>query len=147
MTKLSGRSLLILELSILLAFFLFAAVTCTYMFVKASGEAKDAEALGKAVVKTTSIAETLKATDGSLSKSGSLLGEKSSYAKEGDTLTLYMGSDMNPSSKSAAAYTASVTKKKQGLMWDFDILIRDNEDSTVVYELEFNTIRGEAKGK
>lgn len=145
MTKMSGKSLLLLELSILLVFFLFAAVTCTYMFVKASGEAKDAEALGKAVVKTTSIAETLKARDGNLSKTGALLGEKSSYTTGEDTLTLYLGETMEPVSKSAASYTAVVTKDKKGILNEYVITIKDNEDSTVVYELDFKSIAEEGK--
>lgn len=147
MAKMSGKSLLLLELSILLAFFLFAAVTCTYMFVKASGEAKDAEALNKAVVKTTSIAETLKATDGSLDSTGGLLGEKSTYTTNDDELTLYLDHDMAPAARSGAAYTASVTKAKSGACNEYEILIRDTEDSEVVYALTFKAIRGGGASK
>ncbi|MBQ8151726.1 MAG: hypothetical protein IJ070_03045 [Firmicutes bacterium] len=141
MTKLSGKSLLLLELSILLAFFLFAAVTCTYMFVKAAGQAEDAEALNKAVVKTTSIAETLKATDGKLSKTGNLLGGKSTYETEDNQLTLYLDEAMAPSGKSGAAFTAKVEKTKNGLCNDYVILVRNTEDGEVVYRLEFSAIR------
>ncbi len=141
MTKMSGKSLLLLELSILLAFFLFAAVTCTYMFVKASGQAQDAEALSKAVVKTTSIAETLKAENGNLTRSATRMGGRASYETEEDTLTLYMDENMNPASKTSAAYTATVTKEASHNLWLYGILIRDNEDSTVVYELDLKSVK------
>lgn len=145
MTDTSRKTLLRTELLILLAFFIFAAVTCTYMFMKAYDEAKDAEALGKAVVKTTSIAETLKAKKGDLAKTGALLGEKSSYETGDDSLTLYLGSSMEPVSRSAAAYTAVVTKEKKGLLDEFVITVRESEESTVVYELDLKAVTGGGK--
>lgn len=141
MTKLSGRSLLLLELSILLAFFLFAAVTCTYMFVKASGQAQDAEAINKAVVKTTSIAETLKSSKGDLDKTGSLLGNKASYTIKDDQLLLYLDETMAPATQSSAVYVAKIQKKKSGIANAYQVLIKRNEDNAALYSLDFKGLR------
>lgn len=141
MNRLSGRSLLILELAILLGFFVFSAVACSYMFVKASNKANDAEALNEAVVETISIAETLKAYDGSLNKTGARVGEGGAYEISNDILYVYLDYDMKPVSKSNQVYVASVSKSKDGKCNVYTIRISLSDDNSKVYELTFKNIR------
>lgn len=141
MNRLSGRSLLILELAILLGFFVFSAVACSYMFVKASNTANDAEALNEAVVETTSIAETLKANNGNLKKTGSRIAQSGSYDISNDILYVYLDSNMDPVSKSNQVYLASVSKSKDGKCNEYTIRISEADNNSKVYELTFKSIR------
>ena len=147
MNKLSGKSLLTLELVILLAFFLFGSVTCAVIFVKADSRADEAKALENAVVRSTSIAETLKAVDGDLAKTGNRIGNRSSYDTADDMLLIYFDEDMQPVSKSRAVFTAQVSSQIEGKCRKYHIEFLRSEDKISIYALDFKGIREGGAGK
>ncbi|MDO4393031.1 MAG: hypothetical protein Q4C80_01285 [Bacillota bacterium] len=147
MNKLSGKSLLTLELVILLAFFLFGSVTCAVIFVKADKRADEAAALENAVTRSTSIAETLKSVNGNLSKTGNRISQRNCYDIVDGKLFIYFDENMQPVAKVRSTFTALVTREASGKCSKYTIEFTKNEDSSKVYSLEFKAVRKGASSK
>ncbi|MBQ0078555.1 MAG: hypothetical protein KBS66_01510 [Eubacterium sp.] len=145
--RLSGKSLLIIELSILLVFFVAASAVCVNMFTKASEKAENANVLNEAVVETTTIAETLKACNGDLTKTGKHIAATSDYELGEGTLTIYYDDDMNPIAKGNSTYTATITQEKDGKLFIYAIDIKANDARKPVYHLDFQAIKRGGKVK
>ena len=142
MNRMSGKSLLILELSILLVFFLFAAASCAYMFVKSDNISDSAEALDAAVVKTTSIAESLKATRGDLKKTGNRMAGIGNYDLYETQLVVFFDEDMEPTIKTDRIFSATVDKSTDSRCCVYHISIERCDDDEEIYALDFKTVLG-----
>lgn len=139
--RLSGKSLLLIELSILLVFFIAAAAVCVNIFTAANEKVQNATITNEAVIETTSIAETLKACNGSLTKAGKHLAASSDYVIEDETLTIFYDEKMNPVAKGNSSYTAVITKAKDGKLYSYSIAISANGSNKPVYSLDFKAIK------
>ncbi|MDO4544619.1 MAG: hypothetical protein Q4C25_00535 [Bacillota bacterium] len=170
MNRPSGKTLLLIELAILLVFFCFSAVVCVNLFMNAKEKTEDARLLDNAVVETTSIAETLKATDGDMWEAGRILsgsengaGSGASYDSDGGAagdfdlddgrLTLYYDKEMHPCQKSEALFHALIIPEEETDLWySYSISIYSIEDggsagsgngaeSAEIYALSFKAMK------
>lgn len=145
--RLSGKSLLLIELAILLVFFVAAMAVCVNMFTAASEKTANATITNEAVTETTSIAETLKACNGDLAKTGKHLAATSDYVIEDSALTIFYDEAMNPVAKGNSSYTAVITKAKDEKLYSYSIVISANDNSRPVYSLDFKAIKRGGKVK
>lgn len=111
--KLSVKTRIIIILGILAVFILTATAVSIGLFIKAESISSDAQILNQAVTESSSIAETLKASDGNMDKAAGLLRTHQIYEITADSFILYYDENFQPSAKSGSSYEAVVTKKEQ----------------------------------
>lgn len=135
--QLSLSHLRIIFISLLAVFMAVSITACAWLYFQAAEKSENAVALNRAVIEVSSIADTLKAADGSLSRTARLLpGHKSAVISD-NTLTLYYDSDMQASSQSVSSYTAHVRRTKENGCLVFEITISGNPGKNQIYSLEF----------
>lgn len=145
MKRISPRLLLLTELMILFLFFSFAAVVCTTMFVKAHETGNNAQLLNRAVTEATSVAETLKVSDGNLKKAGAMMYDTDSYRSDSSRLVIYYDDKLQAANKNSSSYVADITKNVSKHYIKYNIIFKDTEKNKAVYELDFKAFSEGAK--
>lgn len=123
MVKLSIKTRIIIVLSIIIVFILTAISVSINIFIKAENVSIDAKILNQAVSESASIAESLKASDGSMEKSTALLRAHRTYELTDNSFILYYDENFMPSAKNNSCYKAVVTKSEQVEYRDYTINI------------------------
>lgn len=145
MSRIFEKKFLIAELAILLLFFIITAVICIHLFFKADKIASDADILDHAVTESTSIAETLKSSDGDLSRAAELLRNYKSYQLEDNILSFYYDDAFNPAYGSNACYRARITMENLEDCFKYDIVVTDINDGNAedgeIYRLSFKALK------
>ena len=108
--KISKKTVLITAAVTAAVLIIAVIVLCICMFVKADRYSAEARLLNRAVIESTSIAETLKVSHGDLTKAGQLMTSHSQADAAEDTLTLYYDDELNPTSQAAHKCRAVVTR-------------------------------------
>lgn len=135
--RLSLRQLRIIFISLLAVFMSVSITACVWLYFQAEKKCENAAALNRAVIEASSIADTLKAADGSLSRTARYMHSHRSTVISSNTLTLYYDSDMQPSSQSASSYTAHINRMKENGCIIFEITISETPGKNQIYNLEF----------
>ena len=150
--KSAGRPALLGRLSwntgiliVLIAVFIFlvAAVSVSITtFIKADHLSARAEVLNRVVRETDSLAEVLKASDGSTNTAAQLLQEHRGAEISDETMTLYYTSDFEPSAKSDYRYRVAVqlTPGKEGSCDTWKISWFRTTAKKSFYDISFKTI-------
>jgi hypothetical protein len=128
-------------LSILGGFLAISLVACSFLYVNSMRTIHTANVLNQASLEVTSIAETLKSTNGKLETTAKLLRGHSSYDLTDSTITFYYDADMELSSKSTATYATSVSKSTFDDYHSYVIRVYRINDKADIYKLEFKTVR------
>ncbi len=103
--KQNSRSVLLLQIGILLLFFAFAAAVCTGLFSAAAGRSRSAAELSGATVCAVSAAETVRACGGDAVSTAAALGGR----VDGRGVVLFYDGDWQPCAAGSAEYTALIT--------------------------------------
>lgn len=141
MKKLTLKQLKTIFIILLAVFLIASVITCSWLYLQAGKKSESAIQLNMAVSEVSSIAETLKASGGSLTKTAKRLCGTESYTISDNTLTLYYDDEMQYSSEYSSSCTAFVTKEKNDSYFLIDIKISTNPGKSKIYELEFKIPR------
>lgn len=128
----SGKSLFLLEIGILILFFIAAMVACTSLFVYSHEKNKEAGDLNHAVITAASLADTIKAQSPEVS-------EKAPPA----TGRIYYNSQWQ--SQGSPVYYADIHSRQKGTLLTTEISIYRVEDEMLLYQLETKTFLGVRK--
>lgn len=117
-----------------------ALILCAVHLIKADKAAEKSQLLDRAVIEASSIAETVKASDGQLDKAGQLMREHKLFDITESTLTLFYDDNMCPSAQTDSPYRAIVTKNVEGSCLSCSISIKSRDNRDEIYSLSFKTI-------
>lgn len=141
MRQLTLKQLKTIFIVLLSVFLAASAASCIWLYCQAEQKTECTIQLNMAVAESSSVAETLKAHDGSLTKTARLLHSTGSYTISDNTLTLYYDENMQPSSEYDSAYTIFVSKEKSEGFYLIYIKVSGNPEKNKIYELEFKILR------
>lgn len=134
-----------MEMIMVVFFFILCASTCILVFVKANNMSRQAKDLNQSVLMAESIAEVWKAEgeEGLAEKTGAQV--HSGTAQQYD---VFWNRDWNPVPDGTdAAYRADITLSEEDGMSYAEVVISKTEDSNVVFELKTQkysqTVRGD----
>lgn len=141
MNKPSPKTLFIITSSVCITLILAVFILCICMFVNADRTSNRAWLTERAVTETSSIAETLKASDGDLQKTGQLMREHKMFDASDDTLLLYYNEELRPAVQTDSPYMATVTKTASDHYISYEITIFDRKQDNVIYSLSFKALQ------
>lgn len=141
MNKPSEKTVFFICASTAAVMFVAAILACISFFIKADRNQTEARLLNQAVVESTSIAETLKASDGDLTKAGQFMKNHMASDVTDTTLTFYYGENLRPTPKSSSSYKAVITRTDLEHCFQYDIVFLNTETNTSFYELSFKAVR------
>lgn len=127
----SKRSLLLIEISILLMFFALSAAVCVNIFVSAAAKSRLSSELNKAVLSAQSITEAISACTGDPQTAQTLLSAEKT--QEG-VYEIYYDKNWAATTASEAVYTARIGLSREGDMLAVAVALSKGE--TVLYTLE-----------
>lgn len=135
--KRSKRSLLLIEMGILLMFFAFSAAVCVNIFVNAQTKSMQSGDLNKAVLSAQSIEEIISGHRNDLETVQALLqAEKSADG----VYVMYYDKDWIPSDADGAVYTARLSIAQNEDMLITNVTFTKGE--TVIYTLDADYYEG-----
>ncbi|WP_252198408.1 hypothetical protein [Clostridium sp. MCC353] len=135
-----------MEMIMVVFFFILCASTCILVFVKANNMSRQAKDLNQSVLAAESIAEVWKA-EGEEGLTETLGAQAHTGAGERQ-YGMFWDRDWNPlSEKAGAAYLADITVSDRDRMSYAEVVISRTEDNRVVFSLETQkysqTVRGD----
>ena len=126
----SGTAMFLMEMIVVVCFFVLCAGVCILAFVKADYLSRLAEDTNSASLAAESVAEIWKAEDARGLEVRFLM------SKDGETGVIYWDSQWNPvEDEKAADYRARVSLTREGLVEEAQIQIRRLKDDTELFEL------------
>lgn len=140
MNRPSGKTIFYIGTGAAAALIIAAVILCISLFIKADEQTRDAYLLEHAVIETTSIAETLKSSNGDLQTAGQLLREHKLFDVSDTTLTLYYDEELRPSQQSDSPYRATIVKTPSEGCVSYEIVISDSDGHNEIYSLSFKTL-------
>lgn len=140
MNKLSKNNILFICAIVIIVLLTSVVLACVSLFIKADEYSKQARLLNRAVIESSSIAETLKASGGDLHKAGQLMTEHRLFDVTENTLTLYYDENLNPASQSNIAHKAVIEKTALSDCCEYKITISGSDTGSDIYELSFKSI-------
>ncbi len=132
----SKRSLILIETSILLIFFVFALAVCTNMFAAAKKRSAAAADLNNAVIICETAAECFKAADGDMEATARLLGAESLP----NDMKFYYDSRGNICEQGAAVYTLELVAGGNTAASTLSAEIILKKDSAKIYKITAVTL-------
>ena len=141
--KISKKTVLITAAATAAVLIIAVIVLCICMFVKADRYSAEARLLDRAVIESTSIAETLKASHGDLTKASQLMTSHSHIDVTEDTLTLYYGDELNPTSQAAHTCRAVITRavtNDAGNAFEYTISFYAADTGAEFYSMTFKAL-------
>lgn len=141
--KISKKTVLITAAVTAAVLIIAVIVLCICMFVKADRYSAEARLLNRAVIESTSIAETLKVSHGDLTKAGQLMTSHSQADAAEDTLTLYYDDELNPTSQAAHKCRAVVTRtvtNDAGNVFEYTISFFAADQGAEFYSMTFRAL-------
>ena len=126
----SGTAMFLMEMIVVVCFFVLCAGVCILAFVKADYLSRLAEDTNSASLAAESVAEIWKAEDAKGLEIRFLM------SKDGETGVICWDSQWNPvEDEKAADYRARVSLTREGLVEEAQIQIRRLKDDTELFEL------------
>ena len=123
-------------------FLLLSIALSINLFVTANRQADKAYILEQAVSEATTIAETLKSSNGDLSLAVQYLRNYKHYKQSDDSLVLFYDENMAPTAENDSAYQASVNVESFPAYKAYKIRISVSDTNTDIYVLEFKFLQG-----
>ena len=130
-----------LALSVLGFCLVVSIIMCSYLYISSLRTMDRAELLSRTSTEITSIAETLKATNGDLSRTAKMLRGHTSYKLTDSTLTFYYDENLINVSEPAAVYYTSINKETFDDYRSYTIRLVRISDKTEIYKLDFKAVR------
>ena len=125
------------------AVFLLLSITLSInLFVTANRQADQAYILEQAVSEATTIAETLKSSNGDLALTVQYLRNYKHYRQTDDSLLLFYDEAMMPAAENDNVYQASVSVETFPAYKSYKIRISETDTNTDIYVLEFKFLQG-----
>lgn len=112
------------------------------LFVTANRQADQAYILEQAVSEATTIAETLKSSNGDLALAVQYLRNYKHYRQSDDSLVLFYDENMMPAAENDSAYQASVSVETFPAYKAYKIRISESDTNTDIHVLEFKFLQG-----
>ena len=126
----SGTAMFLMEMIVVVCFFILCAGVCILAFVKANYLSSLSKDTNYASLAAESVAEIWKAEDAKGLEIRFLM------SKDGETGVIYWDSQWNPvEDEKAADYRARVSLTREGLVEEAQIQIRRLKDDTELFEL------------
>lgn len=141
MKKLTLKQLKTIFIILLSLFLITSVISCSWLFLQTGKKSECAVQSNNAVSEASSIAETIKASGGSLTKAAKRMCDKENYFINDNSLTIYYDDKMQYSTEYNSAYTAYITKEKNDNLILININISTNPGKSKIYELEFKILR------
>lgn len=141
--KISKKAVLITAAVTATVLIIAVIVLCICMFVRADRYSAEARLLDRAVIESTSIAETLKASHGDLTKASQLMTSHSQIDITEDTLTLYYDDELKPTSQAAHTCRAVITRavtSDAGNTFEYTISFFAADQSAEFYSMTFRAL-------
>lgn len=135
-TARTGRSLFILEIAILLIFFIISAVICISLFIFSEAKNTDANDCSNAAIKAVTIADTIKSCKNDLPQARALL------AADEDFTICY---DENWNVGGEKVYQARISCQQENLLLTCQITFIRLEDKKQLYYLQIKEFLGEER--
>ena len=127
----SGTAMFLMEMIVVVCFFILCAGVCILAFVKANYLSSLSKDTNYASLAAESVAEIWKAEDARGLEVRFLM------SKDGETGVIYWDSQWNPvEDEKAADYRARVSLTREGLVEEAQIQIRRLKDDTELFELD-----------
>lgn len=123
-------------------FLLLSIALSINLFVTANRQADKAYILEQAVSEATTIAETLKSSNGDLSLAVQYLRNYKHYKQSDDSLVLFYDENMAPAAENYSAYQGSVSVETFPAYKAYKIRISESDTNTDIYVLEFKFLQG-----
>lgn len=139
--KPSGKTVIFVCTSVLITLFIAAILACITMFIYSDRYSTEARLLDQAVTETTSIAETLKASNGDLAAAGQLLRSHQLYDADENTLTLYYDDSLRPAAQADSPYRAVIEKTAADNCFQYEIRIYGGSENKDIYRLTFRAVK------
>ena len=133
----SKRSLMLIEISILLLFFAFSAAICVNMFATAKTRSTEANDLNRAMLLSQSAAECFKASGGDLDEVAYLC---DAFKQSDKTLVAYYDYNNKPCDISQAIFILNLEVEKLPESGIVKAIITITKDDTVIYEITAGTL-------
>ena len=141
MNKPSSKTVFFICAVTIIILFTAAILACVSLFIKADRYQQKARLLNQAVIESTSISETLKASGGDLSKTGQLMKEHTMFDVTDNKLTFYYDKDLRANSRSESPYKAVITKTSFENSFQYDIVFFESETGNSFYEFSFKAVQ------
>ena len=141
--KISKKAVLITATVTAAILIIAVIVLCVCMFVRADKYYAEARLLDRAVIESTSIAETLKASHGDLTKASQLMTSHSQIDITENTLTLYYDDKLNPTSQAAHTCRAVITRTSisdAGNAFEYTISFFATDTGAEFYSITFKAL-------
>lgn len=145
MRRLSKTQICIILITLLAIFFLSSVTAGVGLYTKASRMSEKAALLTGAISEISSIAETLKASDGSLKRTAKLMRTSDSYTSGKNSMAFYYDGSLKETSESAAVYTAVTSKENSAGCYLYTITLCRIEDGEQIHQLAFKDIKNKEK--
>lgn len=139
--KPSGKTVIFVCASVLITLFIAAVLACITMFIYSDRYSTEARLLDQAVTEATSIAETLKASNGDLAAAGQLLRSHQLYDAAENTLTLYYDDSLRPVTQADSPYKAVIEKTAEDNCFQYKIRIYGGSENKDIYRLTFRAVK------
>lgn len=141
--KISKKAVLITAAATAAVLIIAVIVLCVCMFVRSDRYYAEARLLDRAVIESTSIAETLKVSHGDLTKASQLMTSHSQIEITENTLTLYYDDELNPTSQAAHTCKAIITRavtSDAGNAFEYTISFFADDQSSEFYSMTFKAL-------
>lgn len=141
--KISKKAVLITAAATAAVLISAVIVLCICMFVRADRYSSEARLLDHAVIESTSIAETLKASHGDLTDASRLMNTHSQIDVTEDTLTLYYDDKLEPASQATHTCRAIITRAAAGdagKAFEYTISFYASDAGREFYSLKFRAL-------
>ncbi len=123
-------------------FLLLSIALSVNLFVTANRQADQAYILEEAVSEATTIAETLKSSNGDFALAVQYLRNYKHYRTSDDSLFLFYDENMMPAAENDSVYQASVSMETFPAYKAYKIRISESDTNTDIYVLEFKFLQG-----
>lgn len=139
----SSSHLFLLELIIAILFFSIASAACVQIFVRSHVLSQDAQALNMAVSECTGAAEIVRSCDdpGEAADIFTGLYSEAVVGEDGESITVYYDSELQPSGSENAAYEMTVQLAESGGMLAAEIEMTHGDAN--IYVLHVDSYKGE----
>lgn len=123
-------------------FLLLTVVLSINLFVTANRQADHAYILNQAVSEASTVAETLKSSNGDLPLTAQRLRNHKNYKLSDDSLVLFYDESMSPSIENDSVYQADISVETFPAYKAYRIRISEVSTNTDIYVLEFKFLQG-----
>lgn len=119
MNKLSNKNIALISIIVLLIFIVSATIFSVFLLLKSEKISQDAILIKKASYEISSVAETLKVSNGDLLKTKAHLTSHQAFDFTDDILRLYYDSNFKPTSRANCEYEVKINKTTENAYHEY----------------------------